>query len=67
MLLSASRKTVSPTKVIDFLVNNELRKKLTDANKLMIAFGTVAHDIREDFNRAVCEANPRFPILLFWC
>ena len=54
-------------KGVDFLVNNELRKKLTDANKLMVAFGTVAHGIREDFNRAVCGANPKVNDPLFWC
>ena len=45
----------------------ELFVKLTDANKLMVAFGTVAHGIREDFNRAVCGANPKVNDPLFWC
>ena len=37
----------------DFIVNNELRKKLTDINKMMLAFGGVARDVLKKFKLAV--------------
>ncbi|MBK8157201.1 MAG: hypothetical protein IPK55_15145 [Streptococcus sp.] len=45
----------------DFIVNNELRKKLTDINKMMLAFGVVARDVLKKFKLAVNSTQPQIP------
>jgi hypothetical protein len=45
----------------DFIVNNELRKKLTDINKMMLVFGVVAREVLKEFKLAVNSTQPQIP------